>query len=77
MGSSDAAVVDEDVDFVVEEFGGFRYGGSDFGDGAEVAESRGKICRELSQVGVDAVVEFLFVEIDDEDSVAVLKEGSS
>lgn len=74
MWSCDAAVVNQHVDFAMKEFRGFGDSGADIFDGAEIAKSGWDVVRVLFQVNVDAVVEFFFVKINDEDSVASLEE---
>lgn len=75
-GGADAAVVDEHVDAVVEEGGGFFCGLADGVDAAEVAErpAEGTVCDVRVQVGVGGVFELVFVVVEDVDSVALFEE---
>lgn len=75
-GGADAAVVDQDIDAVVEEGGGVFGRLADVVDAAKVAQrvAEGAVGDVGVQVGVRGVLELLFVEVEDEYSVTFLEE---
>lgn len=75
----DTTVVDQHIDAVVKELRRFFNSSTDLWDGAKVAHGIRKvtICDECVEMNFSGVFQFFFIEVEDEDFVALLEKVAS
>lgn len=77
-GFERTGVVDQDVDVAAEEFGGIGDRLADLVGIAEVADGGGEVGGMVfGEVDVDGVVQFISIDVEQEDAIALVQEMAS